>query len=139
MTVISPEITSQFLGYIVADPRSPSLGSSVKDYAAHHPVASVSRAFRSIYLNQPYSASTQGRETIHLHKHWSSMRISWLQISLPLPLAIFSVDDPGIWSLLKIHNRLHGRITPEVRKCLKVRTHKKKLFPWSPLGLEKVG
>ncbi|KAL5318084.1 hypothetical protein ACEPPN_015188 [Leptodophora sp. 'Broadleaf-Isolate-01'] len=210
-TALPAEITVQILGYIVADARLSPLGGGVRTHAAHHPVASVSRVFRSIYLNQPYSTSTKGRETMpvklrigealefcdlrtlaaffedgpgrdatilphvqflsisyiddhtatgwgqrttdyayeafeHLHKHWSSMRISWLHICLPSPLAISSVDDPGIWSLLKIRNLPHltirgphGCITPEVRKYLKARTHKKKLFPWSPLGLEKVG
>jgi len=146
-TFIPAEITSRILGYVVADSRPSPLGGGVRTHAAHHPVASVSRAIRSIYLNHPYSTSTEGREitpvklrigealefsdlrtlaaffedgpgrdaTIlqhvqflsisyiddhtatgwgqrttdyayeafeHLHKHWSSMRISWLQICL---------------------------------------------------------
>ncbi|PVH70237.1 hypothetical protein DL98DRAFT_141914 [Cadophora sp. DSE1049] len=164
-------------------------------------MASVSRAFRSIYLNHPYSTSTKGRETTpvklrisevlefcglrslaaffedgpgrdaiilqhiqflsisyiddhtatgwgqwttdyayeafqHLHKHWASMRISWLRICLPSSPAISSVNDPGIWSLLKIRNLPHltilgprGCIALEVRKHLKARTQTKKLFP----------
>ncbi|KAH6712127.1 hypothetical protein BKA61DRAFT_691780 [Leptodontidium sp. MPI-SDFR-AT-0119] len=238
-TVIPAEITSQILGYIVADARPPPLGGGVKNHVAHsvvdslllkslkttsfngralsttlvahHPVASVSREFRSVYLNHPYSTSTKGRETTpvkvrigealefcdlrtlvaffedgpsrdalilqhiqflsisyiddhtatgwgqrttdyayeafqHLHKHWASMRISWLRICLPSSPLISSVDDPRIWSLLKIRNLPHltilgprGCIAPEVRKHLKARTQTKKLFPWRPLGLETVG
>lgn len=210
-TAIPAEITSQILGYIIADARPPPLGGGVRTHVAHHPVASVSRAFRSIYLNHPYSTSTKDRETTpvklrigealefsdlktlsaffeygpgrdattlhnvrflsvsylddesatgwgqrttdyayeafeYLHKHWDSMRISWLRICLPSSPAISSVDDPGIWSLLKIRNLPHltilgprGCIAPEVRKHLKTRTHTKKLFPWRTVGLEKVG
>ncbi|KAE8441391.1 hypothetical protein EG329_005018 [Mollisiaceae sp. DMI_Dod_QoI] len=205
------EITSQILGYIVADARPSPLGGGVRTHAAHHRVASVSRAFRSIYLNHSYSPSTKGRETtpikLHisealeftdlktlsaffehgpgrdattlqnvrflsisyiddytatgwgqwiteyayeaferLYEHWDSMRISWLRFCLPSSPAISSVDDQGIWSLLKIRNfpRLtilgpRGCIAPEVRKHLKARTRIKKLFPWHPLGLENVG
>ena len=82
----------------------------------------------------------------YLHKHWDSMRISWLRVCLPSSAAISSVDDPGLWSLLKIRNLPHltirgphSCIAPEVRKHLKARTHTKKLFPWRSLGLEKVG
>lgn len=82
----------------------------------------------------------------YLHKHWDSMRISWLRLCLPSSPAISSVDDPGLWSLLKIRNLPHltilgphGCIASEVRKCLKARTHMKKLFPWRPLGLENAG
>ncbi|PVH70300.1 hypothetical protein DL98DRAFT_141250 [Cadophora sp. DSE1049] len=210
-TVIPAEITSQILGYIVADARPSPLGGGIRTHAAHHPVASVSSVFRSIYLNHPYSTSTEGRETTprklrigealefsdlktlsaffndgpgrhattlhnvrflsisylddetatgwgqrttdyayeafeYLYKHWSSMRISWLRLCIPYSHAISSVDDPGIWSLLKIRNLPHltildprGCIAPEVRKHLKVRTQTKKLFPWRPLGLETVG
>ncbi|KAJ8058228.1 hypothetical protein OCU04_012424 [Sclerotinia nivalis] len=74
------------------------------------------------------------------------MRISWLRLCLPSSPAISSVDDPGLWSLLKIRNLPHlkirgphGSIAPEVPKHLKARTHMKKLFPWRPLGLENVG
>jgi len=209
-TAIPAEITSQILSYIIEAARPPPLGGGVRTHAAHHPVASVSRVFRSIYLNSSYS-STEGRETTpiilrigealefcdlrtlaaffedgpgrdgtslkhiqflsisyiddhtatgwgqrttdyayeafeHLHKHWDSMQISWLRICLPSSAAISSVDDPGIWSLLKIRNLPHrtilgqrGRIAPEVRKHLKARTHTRNLFPWRPLGLETVG
>lgn len=210
-TAIPAKITTQILGYIVADARPSPLGGGVRTNAAHHPVASVSRAFRAIYLNHAYSPSTKGRETTpvklrigealefcdlrtltayfedgpgrnattlhnvrflsvsylddenatgwgqrttdyayeafeHLHKHWDSMRISWLRLCLPSSPAILSVDDPGLWSLSKIRNLPHltilgprGCIAPEVRKCLKARTHMKKLFPWRPLGLENAG
>ncbi|KAH6675914.1 hypothetical protein B0J14DRAFT_587573 [Halenospora varia] len=74
------------------------------------------------------------------------MRISWLRLCLPCSQAISSVDDPGLWSLLKIRNLRHltvlgprGCIASDVRKCLKARTHMKKLFPWRPLGLENAG
>ena len=62
-TALSTEITTQILGYIIADARPSPLGGGVRTHAAHHPVASVSRAFRSIYVNHPYSTSTEGRET----------------------------------------------------------------------------
>ncbi|KAL5320209.1 hypothetical protein ACEPPN_011010 [Leptodophora sp. 'Broadleaf-Isolate-01'] len=210
-TTIPTELTIQILGYIMSDARPSPLGGGVRTRAVHHPVASVSRAFLSIYLNHSYSTSTKGRETTpiklrisealefcdlrtlaaffedgpgrdarilqhvqflsisyiddhtatgwgqwttdyayeafeHLYKHWGSMRISWLRICLPSPPAISSVDDRGIWSLLKIRNLPHltilgpcGCITPEVRKNLRARTHKKNLFPWRPLCLENVG
>ena len=61
----------------------------------------------------------------------------------PCSYAVVSVDDPGIWSLLKIRNLAHfdtvgyyRRITPDVRGHLKARTRNKKLFPWRPLGVE---
>ncbi|KAH7330026.1 hypothetical protein BKA65DRAFT_508261 [Rhexocercosporidium sp. MPI-PUGE-AT-0058] len=208
-TAIPTEITTQILGYIVADARP--LGGSVRTHTKHHPVATVSKTFRAIYLNSPYSTSTKGGETTpaklrigealefsdlktlsaffehgpgrdattlhnvrflsvsylddenatgwgqrttdyayeafeYLYKHWGSMRISWLRLCIPYSHAISSVNDPGLWSLLKLHNlpRLiirgpHGCITPDVRKHLKARTHTKKLFPWRPLGLENVG
>lgn len=81
-----------------------------------------------------------------LEMHHAMMRISWLRLCLPCSPAISSVDDPGLWSLLKIRNLPHltilgphGCIASDVRKCLKARTHKKKLFPWRPLGLEGAG
>ncbi len=74
------------------------------------------------------------------------MQISWLRLCLLSSPAISSVDDPGVWSLLKIRNLPHltirgphGCIAPTVRKHLKARKHMKKLFPWRPLGLENVG
>ena len=81
-----------------------------------------------------------------LYKHWGSMRISWLRLCIPCSHAISSVDNQGLWSLLKLRNLPHltirgphGCITSEVRKHLKARTRTKKLFPWRPLGLENVG
>jgi len=211
MGALPTEITTQILGYIVTYARPSPLGGGVRTHAAHHPVASVSSAIRSIYFNLPYSTSTKGRETTpaklrigealefsdlktlsaffehgpgrdattlhnvrflsvsylddesatgwgqrttdyayeafeYLHKHWDSMRISWLRVCLPSSAAISSVDDPGLWSLLKIRNLPHltirgphSCIAPEVRKHLKARTHTKKLFPWCTVGLEKVG
>ena len=210
-TAIPAEITSQILSYIVTDARPLPLGGGIRAHTAHHPVASVSRAFRSVYLSHCYLSSTEGRETTpiklrigevldfsdlktlsaffeygpgrdatilqhiqflsisyiddytatgwgqrttdyayealeHLHKHWSSMRISWLRLCIPYSHAISSVNDPGLWSLFKLRNLPHltirgphGCITPGVRKYLKARTHTKKLFPWRPLGLENVG
>ncbi|KFY26165.1 hypothetical protein V491_01433 [Pseudogymnoascus sp. VKM F-3775] len=81
-----------------------------------------------------------------LYKNWSLMRISELQLCLLDFNAISSVDDPGIWSLLKVRGlaRLtilgpRRCIAPEVRKWLKARTHRKKLFPWVALGVENPG
>ena len=138
----------------------------------HHPVASVSRILRSIYLNHPFPTTATYRETarvnvnigealefsdlktfaaffqggpgryaidIHkvrflrisyvdddtvrnrwrqsvgyayeafelLHKNWGLMRISELQLCLLDFNAISSVDDPGIWSLLKVRGLAH--------------------------------
>ncbi|CZT53335.1 uncharacterized protein RSE6_14829 [Rhynchosporium secalis] len=210
-TALPTEITTLIFGYILADARPLPLGGGVRTHTAHHPVASVSSAFRSIYFNLPYSTSTKARETTpaklrigealefsdlktlsaffehgpgrdittlhnvrflsvsylddenatgwgqrttdyayeafeYLFEHWVSMRISWLRLCIPYSHAILSVNDPGLWSLLKLRNlpRLiirgpYGCITPEVRKHLKARTRTKKLFPWRPLGLENVG
>ena len=74
------------------------------------------------------------------------MQVSWLQLCLPRWEAIASIEDPGIWSLFKIRGLPHLTISgphrciaPKVRACLKARTHKKKLFPWQPLGIENPG
>jgi len=145
-TALPTEITTQILRYIVADARLSPVGGGVRTHAAHHPVASVSRAFRSIYLDFPTPVKLRigealefsdlktvsaffehgpGRDatTLHnvrflslsylddesatgwgqrttdyayeafecLHKHWDSMRISWLRICLPYSPAISSV------------------------------------------------
>ena len=81
-----------------------------------------------------------------LYNHWEFMRIAWLQLCFPYPRIISSIDDPGLWSLLKIRNlpRLtilgpRGCISSQVRRILKSQTRKKKLFPWRPLGLENPG
>ncbi|CZT10240.1 uncharacterized protein RAG0_14773 [Rhynchosporium agropyri] len=210
-TALPTEITTQILAHVIKDARPSPLGGGVRTHAAHHPVASVSSIFRSIYFNLSYSISTKRRETTpaklrngealefsdlktlsaffehgpgrdatslhnvrflsvsylddenatgwgqrttyyayeafeYLYKHWGSMRISWLRLCIPYPRSISSIDDPGLWSLLKLRNLPHliirgpyGCITPEVRKHLKARTRTKKLFPWRPLGLENVG
>ena len=62
-TALLTETTTQIVGYIFAGARLSPLGGGVRTHAAHHPVASVSRASRSIYLDHPYSISTKGRDT----------------------------------------------------------------------------
>lgn len=82
-----------------------------------------------------------------LYENWHLMSVCWLQFRLRHRRAVLSVDDPGIWSLLKIRGlaRLdirgpHGCIASKVRAHLKSRTHSKKnLFPWHPLGIENPG
>ncbi|KAH8600188.1 hypothetical protein B0O99DRAFT_351036 [Bisporella sp. PMI_857] len=82
----------------------------------------------------------------NLYNNWHHMQICWLELHLHSYRAISSINDPGVWSLLKVRSLAHlsvlgphGCIAPEVRKCLKARTHRKKLFPWRPLGTEKPG
>lgn len=77
---------------------------------------------------------------------WHLMQAIWLQLHLPSQDAVSSIDDPGIWSLLKIRglDRLtisgpHHCIASQVRAALKARTRKKNLFPWRPLGMENPG
>lgn len=177
---------------------------------AHHPIASVSRALRHLYLSQPYPTRAEdramapvrcsiggalyfddlqtlasffqegpGRDTTllcrvmciaityldgravgwwpgtkdfayeafeQLYQHWHLMSVSWLRLHFPCTRAVLSVDDPGIWSLLKIRGLAHFDIigphrciAPSVRKHLKARTRNKKLFPWRPLGVENPG
>lgn len=74
------------------------------------------------------------------------MQVSWLQLCVPRWEGISSIGDPGIWSLLKIRGLPHLTISgpqcciaPKVRAWLRARTHKKKLFPWQPLGVENPG
>ncbi len=81
-----------------------------------------------------------------LYTSWHLMQVSWLQLCLPHLYAVSSVDDPGIWSLLKIRGlpylTISGPrrcITPTVRAWLKAQTRRKKLFPWQPLGVENPG
>jgi hypothetical protein len=81
-----------------------------------------------------------------LYASWHLMQVSWLQLCLPCWGAVSSVDDPGIWSLLKIRGLPHLTISgprrciaPTVRAWLKARTRRKKLFPWQPLGVENPG
>jgi hypothetical protein len=81
-----------------------------------------------------------------LYSHWRLMRVYWLQLCFPYVHTVSSVDDPGIWSLLKIRGLAHltilgprGCLAPKVRASLKSQTHKKALFPWRPLGVENPG
>jgi hypothetical protein len=81
-----------------------------------------------------------------LYRYWGDMSVERLRIYVFGTEAITSVDDPGIWSLLKIRGLVHlelvsdrGGISPPVRACLKRRTRRKKLFPWRPVGLENPG
>lgn len=81
-----------------------------------------------------------------LYSNWHRMEVCWLQLRLPSYRAISSVDDPGIWNILKIRGLAHlaitgprGCIEPQVRKYLKARTHKKKFVPWRPLSVENPG
>jgi hypothetical protein len=81
-----------------------------------------------------------------LHNNWHLMQVRLLQLCLPFYRTISSVNDPGLWSLLKIRNLdqltilgPYGCIAPQVRSWFKARTHKKKLFPWHPLGMENPG
>lgn len=81
-----------------------------------------------------------------LHQSWGDMSIERLRIHFYGAEAIRSVDDPGIWSLLKIRGLAHleliserRAISRQVRSHLTARTRCKKLFPWRPLGLENPG
>jgi hypothetical protein len=81
-----------------------------------------------------------------LYQHWRLMWVSWLRLHLPYTHAVSSVDDLGIWSLLKIRNLArfdilgpHRCIAPKVREYLKGMTRNKRLFPWRPLGVENPG
>ena len=49
------EISIQILRCIAADTKPLALGNRVGDRAAHRPVPLISKSFRSIYLNHPYS------------------------------------------------------------------------------------
>ncbi|KFY03928.1 hypothetical protein V490_00044, partial [Pseudogymnoascus sp. VKM F-3557] len=208
---VPTEIAAHIIQYVIAGAQQLSLGGSTTVRRTHHPVASVSRILRSIYLNHPYPTIAKDRETArvninigealefsdlktfaaffqegpgryaaNIHKvrflsisyvdddtvrdrwrqtrdyayeafellftNWSLMRISELQLCLLDFNAISSVDDPGIWSLLKVRDLAHLTIlgprrciVPTVRKWLKARTHRKKLFPWVALGVENPG
>jgi hypothetical protein len=74
------------------------------------------------------------------------MPVLWLRIHLNRTKAIWSIDNPGIWSLLKLRDLPHLDITsprlyvsPQVRKYLKAQTRSKRLFLWRPLGVENPG
>lgn len=210
-TDVPAEITTHIIQYVIADAQQSPLGGGTNMRRTHHPVASVSRILRSIYLNCHYPTTAQDRATalvnvnigealefsdlktlaaffqngpgryaatIHtirflsisyldddtvtdwwrrttdyayeafelLYTNWNLMRVSWLQLCLHGLHAISSVDDPGIWSLLKVRGLAHLTIlgprrciVPKVRTWLKARTHKKKLFPWGALGVESPG
>ncbi|KAH6667700.1 hypothetical protein B0J14DRAFT_170414 [Halenospora varia] len=89
-TAVPAEITTQILNYIVADAPPPPLGGGVTTRSAHHPIASVSQTFRSIYLDHPYSTSTKGRATAPI-----KLRIGEaLEFSDLRTLAAFFEDDP---------------------------------------------
>lgn len=74
------------------------------------------------------------------------MQIFWLRLCLPYSHAIPFVDDPGVWSLSKIHNLpyltvlgLYGCIAPQARKLLKACTRRKKFLSRRLLGVENLG
>lgn len=208
---VPTEIAAHIIQYVIAGAQQLSLGGGTTVRRTHHPVASVCRILRSVYLNQPYPTITKdrgtaranisigealefsdlktfaaffregpGRYAANIHKarflriyyvdddtvrdrwqqtidyayeafellytNWSPMRISEIQLCLLDFNAISSVDDPGIWSLLKVRGLAHLTIlgphrciVPEVRKWLKARTHRRKLFPWVALGVENPG
>jgi hypothetical protein len=46
-----------------------------------------------------------------LYSSWHLMRVSWLHLCLPSLDSISSVDNPGIWSLLKIRGLAHLTIS----------------------------
>ncbi|KAH6675960.1 hypothetical protein B0J14DRAFT_587719, partial [Halenospora varia] len=110
--------------------------------------------FLSISYPDNHTATGWGRRTVEyayeafeiLYKHWDLMQISWLRLCLPYSHAISSVDDPGVWSLSKIHNLPHltvlgpyGCIAPQVRKLLKACTRRKKFLSRRLLGVENPG
>ncbi|KFY68161.1 hypothetical protein V496_01253 [Pseudogymnoascus sp. VKM F-4515 (FW-2607)] len=206
---VPTEIAAHIIQYVIAGAQQLPFGGGTTVRRAHHPVASVSRILRSIYLSHPYPTIAKNRGTaraniggalefsdlktlaaffqegpgryvanIHkvrflsicyvdddtvrdrwrqtigyayeafelLYTSWSLMQISELQLCLLGFNAISSVDDPGIWSLLKIRGLAHLTIlgphrciVPEVRKWLKARTHRRKLLPWVALGVENPG
>lgn len=121
-----------------------TLAAFFEDGPSRDVIALQTIRFLSISYLDDYAATSWGRWTTRyayeaferLYRHWDLIRISWLRLYLPYAQAISSVDDPGVWSLLKIRNLRHltilgphGCIASNVRRCLKARTHKKKLFP----------
>jgi hypothetical protein len=202
-TALPAEITLQIIKYVSAGTQLDLMGGGLGSHRVYHPIASVSRALRRLYLSQPYSTAPVRYnigEVLHfndlqtlasffregpgqhaalllvvryisvsyvddhaaswwrtatdyayeafelLYRNWHLMSVSWLRLHLPHGRAVVSVDDPGIWSLLKIRAlaRLdilgpRGCIAPDVRAHLKSRTRKKNLFPWRPLGVENPG
>ncbi|KAH8663698.1 hypothetical protein BGZ60DRAFT_74150 [Tricladium varicosporioides] len=90
-TVVPAEITTQILSYIVADARPLPLGGGVTTHSTHHPIASVSQTFRSIYLDHPYSTSTTSRATALVKLRIGEV----LEFSDLRTLAAFFEDGPG--------------------------------------------
>ncbi|KAH7305395.1 hypothetical protein BKA65DRAFT_520874 [Rhexocercosporidium sp. MPI-PUGE-AT-0058] len=145
-TAIPTEITTQILGYIVADARS--LGGSVRTHTKHHPVAIVSKTFRAIYLNSPYSTSTKGRETTP-----AKLRIGdALEFSDLKTLSAFFEHGPGR-DAITLHNVRFlsvsylddenatgwGQRTTDYAYEAFEYLYKHWAIPWRPLGLENVG
>jgi hypothetical protein len=205
---LPPEITLNILRNAFADTALSPMGGGVSSRNAHHPIASVSRGLRVLYLGLLSMVETKelplncyrigevlafddlktmaafftdgpGRDPMFfprirclivsyldnctvpwwvgsntyayeafelLYSYWGDMSVERLRIHFYGAEAITSVDDPGIWSLLKIRGLAHleliserRSISPQVRTCLKARTRCKNLFPWRPLGLENPG
>ena len=74
------------------------------------------------------------------------MSVDQLRIFFCYAEAISSVDDPGIWSLLKIRALPHldlvslrRYVSPQVRAFLKAQTRSKNLFLWRLLSVENPG
>jgi hypothetical protein len=90
-TALPTEITAQILSYVVANAQLQPLGGGVTTHSTHHPIASVSQTFRSIYLDHPYSPSTNGRATAPVKlKIGETLEFSDLR-----SLAAFFEDGPG--------------------------------------------
>jgi hypothetical protein len=59
-TALPAEITLHIIKYASADQLLP-MGGGVSTHRAYHPVASVSRALRTLYFEQPYTTAAEGR------------------------------------------------------------------------------
>jgi len=64
---IPAEITSQIIGYIIADTQLLPMGGGVGIRRAHHPVASISGALQIIYLSLPYPTTAKHKATAPIH------------------------------------------------------------------------
>jgi hypothetical protein len=99
--------------------------------------------FLSISYLDDYTATNSWRQiTSYTYKafellyiSWHLIQISWLQLCLPRFNVVSSVNNPEIWSLLKIRRLAHLTILGlyyyiifQVRGWLKARIRKKKLF-----------
>ena len=85
------EISTKILKYIIADARPLPFGGGVTAHSTHHPFASISRTLRSIYLDLPYSPSTNGKATAPV-----KLRIGEaLEFSDLKTLAAYFEDGPG--------------------------------------------